>query len=296
MNSKILGAISVLIIIGGLITISRSSDFAIASTDSVQPCEQPLTYRFGNIDSRFNITKKELAAIMEKVEELWATALDKDLLDYQKEGKVAIHLVYGEDQKRTEAERTYAKRIETKQREIETKQREYDLAVKRYQRKKEDFQSTISEYNQAVESYNHAENRLKRMEREINRLKSSMDRKQQDLETQRQQTIKKSRQLNQLVEEQNRMAANYNSQFSEPKKFDQGRYIKQGNSEKINIYQFANDAQLKTVLAHEVGHSFGLGHVGNPKSVMHEMMEKQNIFNLQLTDEDIAALKNRCSN
>lgn len=309
MNLKVLGAISALIIIGGLITISQSSNFTLSSADSIQPCEQPLTYRFGDIDSRFNITEKELAGIMKKVEELWATALDKDLLDYQKEGKVAIHLVYGEDQKRTEAERIFAKRIEMKQREIENKQREYDLAVKRYQRKKEDFQSTVNEYNRTVESYNDyakewsgkknttdAEKRFKQMEREINRLKSLMDRKQQDLEVQRQQTSKKSRQLNQLVEEQNRMAAKYNSQFSKPKKFDQGRYIKQGTSEKINIFQFANDAQLKTVLAHEVGHAFGLGHVENPKSIMHEMMEKQNIFNLQLTKEDIAALKNRCSN
>lgn len=309
MDLKITGAIVVLLVVGGWLTLSQSSDFTTSNAGSVQPCGEPLTYRFGDIDSRFNITEKELADIMKKVEELWATALDKDLLDYQKEGKVTIHLIYSENQKRTEAERIFARRIESSQHEIETRKREYNLAVKRYQKRKKDFQFALNEYNNAVENYNvfaqkwsgknvpaEVKNKIKRMKQEINRLKIALDREQRNLEVQRRKTNGKSQQLNQLIERQNRMVTEYNSKYTDSKKFDQGRYVKQGNSEQIKIFQFANHAQLKTVLAHEAGHAMGLSHVDNPESVMHEMMGKQNIFNLELTEEDIAAINNRCRN
>ncbi|MDZ7681079.1 MAG: matrixin family metalloprotease [Fodinibius sp.] len=90
------------------------------------------------------------------------------------------------------------------------------------------------------------------------------------------------------------MVTEYNRRFSVAKKFNQGRYIRQGNDERINIFQFANDAQLKTVLAHEAGHAMGLEHVGNPRSLMHAIMQQQDIYNLSLSDEDLAAIRNRC--
>lgn len=311
MNLKVVAAVasvSVFVLLGGLLTFSQSSSFLTSDADPSQPCDTPLTYRFGDIDSRFEISESELAAVMREVEALWATALDKDLLDYKKEGRVVIHLVYSEDQKRTQEEKAFSERIETKKNQVEIIEKEYERLRDRFEEQRKNFQTEVDEYNRLVESYNqfaerwsgrnipaHADNRFKRMEREINRQKSKVDREQQTLESIRQRTNTKSRLLNKFADELNEMVSEYNTKFSNPRKFDQGRYIKKGESEKINIFQFANHAQLKTVLAHEVGHAFGLSHVNNPKSVMHKMMDKQRIFDLELSNEDIAAIKKRCN-
>jgi ElaB/YqjD/DUF883 family membrane-anchored ribosome-binding protein len=132
------------------------------------------------------------------------------------------------------------------------------------------------------------------MEKQIKDLKSEINQMQDNLESLRKRTNTKSEELNKLVEDQNRMIATYNNRFGSSTKFDQGQYVKEGTNESIKIFQFADQSQLKTVLAHEAGHALGLQHVNNPKSVMYHMMGKQNMFNLKLTAEDIAAIKERC--
>jgi len=48
-------------------------------------------------------------------------------------------------------------------------------------------------------------------------------------------------------------------------------------------------------LAHELGHTLGIGHVDNPQSVMYYLMGEQDLKNPHLTKEDLDALKNVCA-
>ncbi len=114
------------------------------------------------------------------------------------------------------------------------------------------------------------------------------------MESYRQQTNAKADRLNSVIKEEKEMVASYNNRFAKTRKFNQGQFVKKGENETVLIYQFSNKNDLKTVLAHEFGHAMGLDHVKNPKSIMFEMMDQQNIFNLSLTKEDISAIANRC--
>lgn len=309
MKLKFLVVISVLIV-GGLIAFNYDPDTdPSAKIAEPLPCAEPLTYRFGDIDSRYNITKKQLASIMKEVEDLWATALDRDLLDYHPDGKVVIRLIYSEEQRRTEDEQTFSKRIRMKQEQIDVQRREYQRLADNYKKREKDFKKTLSKYNQLAESYNetaekwNGENitdrqlsKLNEMERQIKELKPVLNQKQGKLESLRQRTNAKSEQLNRLVDEQNKLIDTYNNRFGGSMEFDQGQFVKKGNNESIRIFQFSDHSQLKTVLAHEAGHALGLQHVSNPKSIMYHMMGEQNIFNLALTDEDVSAIKQQCDN
>lgn len=308
MNLKSFGIISFVIIIGGLLTVNGY--FSGAATATVEPCQQPLTYQFGDIDPRFDITKDKLIQIMKEVETVWATAMDQPLLEYKKNGKVVIHLIYGEEQQRTEAEQLLTKKIQIKKDQIAILEEEYEHLSSNFQQKRKVFQDILSEYNKQAREYSELAKkwkgkgvtaqtykRLEEMEEKVKQLRSVVERKRDNLETLRQKTNAKSAQLNRLINIQNEMITEYNKRFGVAKKFNQGRYIKKGDSERINIFQFSNLAQLKTVLAHEAGHALGLDHVHRtPKSIMFPIMGDQNIFDLSLTDEDIAAIKNRCNN
>lgn len=306
---NIFGFFVLLILTGALLILITDTDVASTNISASQPCEEPLTYRIGDIDSRFNISTQQVAAIMEEVEELWETASERDLLDYHEEGKVTIDLVYSKEQKRSEEEQLFSNQIETKKEQVEATRGEYQRLAERFEHKENDLKSTVSKYNRLADSYNElAEelqgqepstgniDKLKKLEIQIKKLESDIERKQENLELLRKQTNAKSEQLNNLIKEQSRMIARYNKQFGGVKRFDQGQFIKKGENETIKVLQFSNRSELKTVLAHEIGHALGISHVNNPKSVMYHKMRRQDIFDLELSNEDVIAIKDRCGN
>ncbi|MDZ7681078.1 MAG: hypothetical protein U5J63_05025 [Fodinibius sp.] len=149
MNVKIFGFFSVFLIIGGLLTVNYMPRFATETvTTSTEPCQQPLTYRIGDIDSRFNISQQELKAIMKEVESLWATALDRQLLEYNTDGKVAIHLVYSDEQKRTEEEQAFSERLQAKEDRIEVIREEYEDLKKNFEQLEQGYRQTLSRFNE----------------------------------------------------------------------------------------------------------------------------------------------------
>ena len=292
--------------IGGWVAFSEG--FTITEAEKLVPCQKALTYQLGDIDSRFDITERELIEILNEVETLWSSALGRDVVNFSESGKVLVHLIYSKEQERTDAERQFSSRIKAKEQEEVVARRQFDRLSKRYKKKEKEVQKTLETYNQTASTYNKlAEkwdgkaptsdviNTFKELEQQIKNLEADLKRKKHNLQQLHQQTNAKTEQLNRIVDEYNQLIDEYNERYSEPRRFDQGRFVKQGAREEINIYQFRNRAQLKTVLAHEVGHALGLKHVSNPKSIMHKMMAEQNMANLALTTEDVAALQSRCN-
>ncbi len=301
-------AISLVVMIGGLVSTAYIPDFSIPGMDETAPCEKPLTYRIGEIDERYNFSKNELASVMKKVEALWSTALDRELLAYDESGQVVIKLVYGEEQQLSEQEKTFSQRINVKKKQREVLENEFDRMTRNFKSKREDVEKMQDQYDQEVAKFNNyvsewngksdvperVVNNIKEMERKLRREKAKLQQKHREVESYRQRTNAKADQLNRVIKEEKEMIASYNNRFAKARKFNQGQYVKKGKNETVFIYQFSNKNDLKTVLAHEFGHAMGLDHVKNPESIMFEMMDQQNIFNLSLTKEDISAIASQC--
>ncbi len=52
----------------------------------------------------------------------------------------------------------------------------------------------------------------------------------------------------------------------------------------IQIYGFTSFDDLRLTLAHEFGHSLGLKHTDDPKSLMYPLLREQDIHNFKLTN------------
>jgi predicted Zn-dependent protease len=98
----------------------------------------------------------------------------------------------------------------------------------------------------------------------------------------------------------NDIAANYNLDIVKShdtgkrlgSEFYGGDYVSKDGKQTITIYQFDDENRLVRVLAHEFGHALGLKHNDNPKAIMYRLMQSDS---LNLAPDDIAALKERCS-
>jgi hypothetical protein len=70
--------------------------------------------------------------------------------------------------------------------------------------------------------------------------------------------------------------------------------IKQGSFQtELQIYAFADAADLQLVIAHEFGHALGIGHVADANAVM-SARQQVGTAAVQLNHSDVAALREQC--
>lgn len=299
-------AITLFIIIGSIFAFTFI-DVKPDEDDDAGTCDKIKTYRVGEIDSRFNISESQVQNVMEEVEEVWFEALGKELLTYSKNGQIRIDFIYGEQQKLFEDERSTSIRIKGKDQQFGTQKRKYDQISEDYEENLEQYKTMLAKFNDMVDNHNakiagmrdqnitpEQQQKIKENEEKINRFKSRLDQKQREVETLRNRTNNQAEELNRLNAQRNELVSEYNSQFGEAREFNQGRYVREGSNERIYVYQFSDMQSLKAVLAHEAGHALGLNHVDNPSSVMFELMNEHNMREIELSNEDIEALRERC--
>lgn len=274
------------------------------------PCSEPITFRVGDIDQRFSITKEELVGLMEEVAQAWSDAADITIIKFDEDGEISLNLVYAEEQQLTDSERQYRNRLEHEEFNITVLEneytrlnREYEEEVQQYDEDSEELQESINRLNEWVRQKNEQGgfneddlNRFERRKAEIEQVKMNLAQRERVLKRKAAELNDKITFLNKKVEAKNRLVDEYNRQFTGIRKFTQGAYEWTNDSRTINIYHFLDKNELRLVITHEMGHALGITHVSNPKSVMHELMEQQNRREIELTEEDIQALQSVCTN
>ncbi|MFH5831136.1 matrixin family metalloprotease [Halalkalibaculum sp. DA384] len=293
---------------GGGITLFSSGGSATQQTPSSTPCRAPVTYRFGDIDSRFNIARPTLEKIMREVEALWSIPGEGDLVYYHEQGEVTINFIYSSEQQFTENEKQLSNRIARARERFKALKQEYAKHSETYQQRLDTFNQKVDLYHQELDSFNtkisewnqsggipeSEKPRIKEEQQELQVHKRELDRDRRELTALGEQVNRLSEQLNSIADRQNTLVYHYNERYSHMNEFNQGSYMQTGQQKKINIYQFDDIDNLRLVLAHEVGHALGLPHVENPRSVMYYLMDRQDVSGLQLSAEDREALRTVC--
>jgi hypothetical protein len=267
------------------------------------PCNIPVAYRIGEIDSRFNLSKADAERVMQQAERVWEEPLGAELFELREDGLLSINFIFDDRQQLSQAESELRADIEAKEGMSEEVALQYEKLIAEfraartvYENEVVRYEATLRTYNEEVRSWNEQGGAPEAVRAELLKRAEALSAEEAKLEAQ-------ARRLNELTDDLNRIGARgntiiadyntiveeYNKQFSTAREFAQGDYT----GDAINIYEYQTEEELIIVLAHELGHALSLGHVEGEESIMHYLMDAQGL-DIGITPEDVAEYRAQC--
>ena len=272
-------------------------------------CDEPLSYRIGTIDPRFDISDEEVKEAMQVASSLWSEAIDRPLAYYAEDGDIEIDFIYDERQELAVGEMRFREQIESEQIRTDQIQREYENRRDRFERESAEYErlanqvkQEINELNNWVRKHNGSEELTEQERRHFEQKKRDVERMQERLKNEKNVLDRLADEINNYVdrlnsriEESNTLIDQYNEDYAGENRFTKATYRNLNVGGVITVNQFLNKRDLYLVLAHELGHALGLKHGSDPASIMYSQMGGQEIYPIiQLTTEDKRAIAEVC--
>ncbi len=272
-------------------------------------CQMELTYSIGAIDSRFSISEQDVRKSMDAAIDLWAGAVETLRIRHSPHGDIVVNFVYDDRQQMTQSEKRLMNEIESLGSSIDRLQDEYNRYYERIEALSDRHRLLVDRINLVTGGLNEwVENRnqdgglthgdLEYFE-DQSRSIGELQRQEADMRNNLNALIQAfnpvSDRLNREIDEMNRRIDEYNQNFAGKFSFSSGKYEGRVGQGVITIYHHVNEQHRLLLLAHELGHALGLGHVSNPGSVMYRTIDRQLYSGkIQLTGDDKEALRHQC--
>jgi len=271
-----------------------------------EPCREPITYRLGNVDERFNLTREEFRTAVNMAAVMWGKPFSRDLFREDPNGAIEINLLYDYRQEATDKLKKLNYKIDRSRSSYEELKSRLENSRGEYEQKKAGLDSDFNDYNAKVNAFNtetESWNRRggvpqsihARLTKEKDELVSLND----NLNARREEMKVLVDTINSMVVVINEIASNNNLDIVDQqnigntlgREFCEGFYEYKNGKRSITIYQYDNEYRLVRVLAHEFGHALGLNHSKSADAVMYPLIQSDS---LALTADDVAALKGHC--
>jgi len=268
------------------------------------PCITPLPYSIGSIDKKFQITQSEAKKLIQEAEYIWEKPAKTNLFRYDKNSDLKINFIYDQRQQNLKDAQTEKDKLDILKQPLTKANLQYtklydeynkqvvnfNTQIEQYKTTKTKYESEVKFWNQnnkiSQETYNKLQAKRTILDQQYNLLKKQ----ELTLKNKALELTKLAEQNNLVLKRYNQKVTEFNKQFGVTKEFDQGNYT----GRNINLYYFENFDDLKLLIAHELGHSLGINHVQNTKSLMYYLMKDQDSKNFHITQQDNEVLNSVC--
>lgn len=287
--------------------ITRLSSGTIAAESGFgQDSARTLRWQLGTLDPRFDLTDDQFAQAIERAAALWESEAGQELFERDESLGFPVNLVYDHRQAHVLASRASEEELRQSKSALQqleqtrkSAEREFHRAKAQYEAARVDYESRLHAYNRQVAAVNAAgganEYQAAHLDSERSRLASErfqLDEARlsvQDLQSRANGIVQ---QYNEAVRLNNARVRNHNQRFAGVLQTI-GECIRSDRRVKeINIYAFESPDHLAIVLAHEMGHALGLGHVAGAGAIMSEVEGgAEGSETLKLTERDRGELQ-----
>lgn len=226
----------------------------------ISPCATPKTFRIGTVDAQFGISKTELISDAEQAASAWKNNQGMILLKYDPNASMPINMVYDQRQALNSQINNLNSQVKQQKNSLKPEISDYEQQVAAFKQKSDTLNQEIQSWNSKGGAPQNVYNNLTAQQKALQQQATQL---QQQANQLNQSTDEYNQQINQL----NQKVDTFNTVLSSTP--EEGEYIKDGTSEQIDIYITNSQQELIHTLAHEMGHSLGLGHNSNPNSIMY---------------------------
>jgi len=281
------------------------------------PCLEALGWRVAAVDPRFGIGPDEVESAMAAAASLWEAAAGRPLFFHDPQGGFPVRLVFDQRQAFTQERMRVEEEFRALDAELDALGRAWDAAMRREAAARDEYavrvlalQEELSFHNQEVARLNRAGGAPSQVATELEaraealRLRGeALGAEADELDVRDRALRLEGEELVRRVSTRNREARAMQGRFPETE-VEAGAYRELGRdgpdgamvlSREIRVFRFDDRSDLIRVLAHELGHALGLGHVSVPGAIMSEEYGREGQpGEPRVTADDLRLLLERC--